>query len=89
MELSTCGNLGWVAELDLCVTTRSSLEQVGPSAKDPSRKALTHRVIAKVSEAHGVHDVNSVVWCPRAGFEDLFATAGDDGAVKVWRVVPS
>ena len=50
---------------------------------------MKHRVIAKVSQAHGVHDVNTVVWCPRKGFEDLFATAGDDGAVKVWKVAPS
>ena len=47
--------------------------QVRQSDKDPSRKALKHRVIAKVYQAHGVHDVNTVVWCPRKGFEDLFA----------------
>ena len=63
--------------------------QVGPDAKDPTRAALTHRVIAKIEQAHGVHDVNAAVWCPRKGYEDLFATAGDDGMVKVWQVVPS
>ena len=43
-------------------------------------------MIARLPAAHDVSDVNSVVWCPREGFEDLFATAGDDGLVKVWKV---
>ena len=63
--------------------------QVGPNAKDPSRATITHRVVAKVEQAHGVHDVNAVVWCSRKGHEDLFATAGDDGIVKVWQVIQS
>ena len=68
---------------------RISRVQVDPSAKDSSRKTLVHRIVAKMFNAHDIHDINSVVWCPRKGFEDLFATAGDDGVVKVWRVVPS
>ncbi|KDR70124.1 hypothetical protein GALMADRAFT_254961 [Galerina marginata CBS 339.88] len=48
-----------------------------------------HKLIASLPAAHGVHDVNSAVWCPRAGFEDLLATTGDDGHTRVWRVVPS
>lgn len=37
-------------------------------------------------QAHGVSDLNSVVWCPRTGYEDVLASVGDDGIVKVWRV---
>lgn len=48
----------------------------------------THKLIASLDSAHGVHDVNAVVWCPRSGFEDLMATTGDDGLAKVWKVVP-
>ncbi|KAL1732257.1 WD40-repeat-containing domain protein [Schizophyllum commune] len=47
-----------------------------------------HRLIAEYSDAHGVHDMNAIAWCPRDGFQDLLASAGDDGVARVWRVVP-
>ncbi|KAH8101851.1 WD40 repeat-like protein [Cristinia sonorae] len=47
---------------------------------------IAHRVVTRLDSAHGVFDVNSVVWCPREGLEDIFGTAGDDGHVKIWRV---
>ncbi len=50
---------------------------------------LTYKLIASLDSAHGVHDVNAVVWCPRTGFEDLLATTGDDGLAKVWKVAPA
>ncbi|KAI6115133.1 WD40-repeat-containing domain protein [Pisolithus croceorrhizus] len=53
------------------------------------KETLSSKLIASVSSAHDVSDVNSVQWCPRPGFEDLLATAGDDGSVKVWRVMPA
>lgn len=52
--------------------------------------------IAFVDGAHGVSDANAVAWCQREDEQDeetqqaghgLLATAGDDGSVKVWRVV--
>jgi WD40 repeat protein len=46
----------------------------------------SHKLIALLHSAHGVHDVNTVTWCPREGFEDLLATSGDDGAARVWRI---
>ena len=49
----------------------------------------TYKLIASLDSAHGVHDVNAVVWCPRTGFEDLLATTGDDGLAKVWKVAPA
>ncbi|KAJ3828905.1 WD40 repeat-like protein [Lentinula raphanica] len=76
-------SLGWIASAggdgvvrvwDLSENT--STEPVVPSAK----------LIARLPAAHGVHDINSVVWCPRNGYEDLLATSGDDGMVKVWRI---
>jgi cytosolic iron-sulfur protein assembly protein CIAO1 len=44
--------------------------------------------MARLEDVHGVNDVNSIAWCPRKGYEDLLATAGDDGLSKVWKVVP-
>jgi len=52
-------------------------------------KILEHKLIASLSSSHDINDVNSVAWCPRAGYEDMFATAGDDGLVKAWVVVPA
>ncbi|KAJ7122799.1 WD40-repeat-containing domain protein [Mycena epipterygia] len=49
---------------------------------------LRHTLIGQLPNAHGVYDANSVVWCPRQGFEDLLATTGDDGATRIWRVQP-
>ncbi|KAJ7179469.1 WD40-repeat-containing domain protein [Mycena filopes] len=49
---------------------------------------LRHELIAQLPNAHGVHDANSVVWCPRPGFEDLLASTGDDGSTRIWRVSP-
>jgi len=47
---------------------------------------IKEQLIASISSAHGVSDVNAVSWCLRSGFEDLLATAGDDHAVRVWKV---
>ncbi|KAI0747086.1 WD40-repeat-containing domain protein [Daedaleopsis nitida] len=82
-------NLGWLASTGGDGLINVWDLKAAPSTKDPSRKALSHQLIARISQAHDVHDVNSIVWCPRKGFEDMFATAGDDGAVKVWRVAIS
>lgn len=43
-------------------------------------------LIARVLDAHGVSDVNSVSWCPTSTGEGLLASGGDDGLVKVWNV---
>ena len=55
------------------------------TADSPNPK-LSHKLIAQLDCAHGVFDVNSLAWCPRLGLEDVFASAGDDGNIKVWRV---
>ena len=45
--------------------------------------------IAAMRDAHGVSDVNSVGWCLREDGKGrgMLASAGDDGSVRVWRVV--
>lgn len=60
-----------------------------PSKSDnstTSKNPPTYKLITRLPSAHGVHDVNTVVWCPRKGYEDLLATAGDDGVARVWKV---
>ncbi|KAI0071536.1 WD40 repeat-like protein, partial [Panus rudis PR-1116 ss-1] len=36
---------------------------------------IDSRELARLDAAHGVFEVNSLVWCPRQGLEDIFATA--------------
>ena len=57
------------------------------------------KIIAQEEEAHGHSDINCVEWCPpplmdarmsdadRDAMGLLFLTTGDDGVVKVWRLV--
>ncbi|KAH8799187.1 WD40-repeat-containing domain protein [Flagelloscypha sp. PMI_526] len=45
-----------------------------------------HSLLASVDDAHGVHDINAVVWCPRDGCHAMLATTGDDMNVKVWKI---
>ncbi|KAJ6616485.1 WD40-repeat-containing domain protein [Mycena sp. CBHHK59/15] len=80
MSASPC--LGWVAAVggDGVIRVWELSEQ---------DTTLNQKLIAQWPAAHGVHDVNSVVWCPRQGFEDLLATTGDDGATRIWRVLPA
>jgi WD40 repeat protein len=51
--------------------------------------SLKMEPVAAVREAHGVSDVNHVGWCKRddGKGEGLLGSCGDDGGVKVWRVV--
>ena len=44
------------------------------------------RMMIENRSSHGVHDVNSVRFCGREGWETLLATAGDDGIVRVWEI---
>ncbi|KAJ1302179.1 hypothetical protein OPQ81_001007 [Rhizoctonia solani] len=48
---------------------------------------LTQTEICSYDEAHGDAEVNCVLWCPRPQMHGIFATAGDDGVVNVWKVM--
>jgi cytosolic iron-sulfur protein assembly protein CIAO1 len=58
-----------------------------PPADSPRSPPLCE-MIARLPSAHGVSDINTIAWCPRPGYEDILATAGDDGYARVWRVSP-
>lgn len=47
---------------------------------------MESKLIAHISSAHGVNDLNSISWCPRSGMENILATAGDDYFVRIWEV---
>ncbi|EKM75671.1 hypothetical protein AGABI1DRAFT_132063 [Agaricus bisporus var. burnettii JB137-S8] len=81
---SGAGGLGWLATAggDGSIKIWELTEETG------SEPSIAHCLIAVLPSAHGVHDVNAISWCPREGMEDVFATTGDDGVTKVWRVVP-
>jgi len=52
-------------------------------------RTMHHTLLTSLDSAHGVADVNAVVWCPRSGYEHVLATAGDDYTCRVWCVVPT
>ncbi|EGF77700.1 hypothetical protein BATDEDRAFT_20611 [Batrachochytrium dendrobatidis JAM81] len=54
---------------------------------DPKHPDLCDATIVKLTtlvNAHGLNDINSVVWCPIEGFQNYLASAGDDGIVRIW-----
>ncbi|KAJ6516272.1 WD40-repeat-containing domain protein [Mycena sanguinolenta] len=77
---SSSPSLGWVAAVG-----GDGVIRVWELAENED-STLRQKFIAQLPNAHGVHDVNSVAWCPRQGFEDLLATTGDDGATRIWRI---
>lgn len=81
MALSVSGNFR-------LVLSPATISFIHPHFQEDDDSKLRHKLIAQLPSAHGVHDVNSVAWCPRQGFEDLLATTGDDGATRIWRVKP-
>ncbi|KAK7683489.1 hypothetical protein QCA50_013323 [Cerrena zonata] len=85
MEEDGQERLGWLASAggDGIVIVWEIIEQIPSGSEKPK---LTTRRIAQLNAAHDVFDVNSLVWCPRSGLENVFATAGDDGHIKVWAV---
>lgn len=80
-------SMGWLASTG--GDGKINVWEISQPPDQSTKEILYSKLIASVSSAHDVSDVNSVQWCPRPGFEDLLATAGDDGSVKVWRVMPT
>lgn len=90
---SIFGSSRWVSEFELSVrdiklkSTFLTNIFVSQEPVDATPKSAPHhKLIARIENAHGVDDVNTVVWCPRKGYESLLATAGDDGVAKVWKI---
>ncbi|KAG6329960.1 hypothetical protein ID866_9131 [Astraeus odoratus] len=82
------GKLGWLASTG--GDGRINVWEIADPSEQPGTESmLNSKLITSVSSAHDVSDVNSIQWCSRPGFENLLATAGDSGSVKVWRVVSS
>lgn len=51
-----------------------------------TKQLVREELVATLPAAHGLHDVNTVAWSTTPGMEDVFATAGDDGVTRIWRV---
>ncbi|GAA5805326.1 WD40-repeat-containing domain protein [Helicostylum pulchrum] len=47
----------------------------------------TYKNIATKKDAHGVYDINGVSWFPTKLHQDWLSTVGDDGLVRIWKVV--
>ncbi|KAJ3094642.1 hypothetical protein HDU97_007734 [Phlyctochytrium planicorne] len=41
---------------------------------------------SELKQPHGKNDVNCIAWCPLSSNSDLFATAGDDSIIRIWRI---
>ncbi|KAG0740379.1 hypothetical protein G6F57_001525 [Rhizopus arrhizus] len=46
-----------------------------------------YKNIATEQDAHGVYDINGVSWFPHETHGDWLATVGDDGMVRIWRLI--
>ncbi|KAF9585393.1 hypothetical protein BGW38_002596 [Lunasporangiospora selenospora] len=44
-------------------------------------------VLAATKNAHGTSDINSVAWYPSEEHGDWLASGGDDGFVRIWRII--
>ncbi|CAO3685049.1 unnamed protein product [Rhizopus stolonifer] len=46
-----------------------------------------YKNIATEKDAHGVYDINGVSWFPHKTHADWLSTVGDDGVVRIWRLI--
>jgi WD40 repeat protein len=44
------------------------------------------QIVNVLNNAHGIHDVNHVSWCPQSKHANFLASCGDDGLVKIWNL---
>ncbi|KAJ1964848.1 Cytosolic iron-sulfur protein assembly protein [Dimargaris xerosporica] len=49
--------------------------------------AFGYQASGRTPKAHGIHDINCVQWNPYHALADILASCGDDGIVRIWRVV--
>jgi len=76
--------LGWLASAGGDGATK--IWQLREKLGGPS---LEHKLMAHLPKTHGDTDINAVSWCTREGLHNLVATVGDDGLMRVLKVVPN
>ncbi|KAF7980253.1 hypothetical protein HWV62_38989 [Athelia sp. TMB] len=84
---STDGGLGWLASTG--GDGRINVWEFTESSEPNAQTTPQHRLIARLESAHDFSDVNTISWCPRAGFENMLATAGDDATARKQRAIRS
>ncbi|EWC44113.1 hypothetical protein DRE_07170 [Drechslerella stenobrocha 248] len=76
----------------IVVYREEELIEHGDANEGTSSKRKEWRVIAQVTSAHGVYEINSVAWCSKWSTqgarmdEELLISAGDDGVVNVFEL---
>ncbi|CCM00729.1 uncharacterized protein FIBRA_02769 [Fibroporia radiculosa] len=79
-------DLGWLASTGGDGTILVWKMSTTPPIEGGGKTELLYSLMARFSFAHGVSDVNTVTWCPHEGYEDILATAGDDGVARIWKI---
>lgn len=82
--LASAGGDGKIVVWQVKTNTPSSSE-----SEEAGAGGVSLHPIAAIRDAHGVSDVNSVAWCVREDGkgQGMLSSCGDDGSVKVWRIV--
>jgi len=61
-----------------------SISAVTVKNGEPGLVTVSYEHIASFEPSQG--DINAVAWCPRAGFQNLIGTVGDDGSLSIWSI---
>ncbi|WVF69487.1 hypothetical protein IAT40_004264 [Kwoniella sp. CBS 6097] len=87
--LASAGGDGKIIVWQLSTSSSGNTDENDSENKTESQGTVQIRPVAAVKDAHGVSDVNGVGWCVRDDKKGmgLLSSAGDDGSVKVWRIV--
>ncbi|KAJ3173955.1 hypothetical protein HDU87_007278 [Geranomyces variabilis] len=87
----TIYSVAWSKVNNLIATTGADncVRIVAQQAAADASGGYTYAVCATLTAPHGYNDINSAEWCPleKDGHGALLATAGDDGVVRVWRLI--
>lgn len=91
--LASCGGDGRIIVWQITEAVKEGATAAAAAVPDSEGNSEQARVtlapVAAARDAHGVSDVNAAHWCPREEGKGrgLLASCGDDGSVRVWRVV--
>ena len=67
-------------------TAGAATSDVIASTNEPGTLFDVH-LLTSVQSAHGTNDINSVAWYPNEEHGDWLASGGDDGSVRIWRLL--